>query len=353
MINRNKFLKLMGSVAATTVIPNLGFAKSPNASSTFRLFDFHCHPGAFHRGASDHFIGGDAFRKTTADMNSANVEGAFISIVSDTPLLQITDKGVEPKRKFRKGEAWNIYKLQKSRIDSLINISETQFITSFAELTKESSKVKLLLACEGADFLEGDLERLDKVYDDGVRSIQLVHYTPNNIGDLQTSNPINQGLSSYGKQIVKQMNKLGMVIDVAHASFKTVQDVAEISDSPLILSHSILKNGSESPVSNRAITSDHAKIIAQTGGVIGAWPSGFSTSLNEFVDNTINLIEVVGIDHVGLGTDMDANYKPVIKNYYQVHEWTEELAKKGLADDEIEKLVNGNAHRVLKQALKL
>jgi membrane dipeptidase len=266
--------------------------------------------------------------------------------------LKITEKGIVPKRKFNKGEAWDAYTTQRSGLGELIRTSKAQITTSYDDFTAVGGNVKFLIACEGADFLEGNIERIDEVYLDGVRSIQLVHYTPNDIGDIQTSDPVNQGLSSYGEQIVKRMNKLGMVIDVAHASFKTVQNVAEISNSPIMLSHSILENGSVGPVSNRAIAVDHAKIISQTGGVIGVWPSGFSSDINDFVENTLRLIETVGVDHVGLGTDMDSNYKPVIKNYLEVQNWTNALSEKGLTDEEIGKLVSGNAHRVLKQVLK-
>lgn len=350
MINRNEFLKLVGSFAGVALIPDFGFANASYQDSTFRLIDLHCHPGAFHRGRSAAVD--QAFQKTLMDMNSANVQGAFVSIVTDSSLLQITDRGIVPKRKFNKGEAWNAYKFQRAGLEELITTSEAQIISSYDDFVTAEGNVSLFVACEGADFLEGSVDRLDEVYLDGVRSIQLVHYTPNDIGDLQTSDPLNQGLSAYGRQIVKRMNELGMVIDVAHASFKTVQGVAKTSSSPIILSHSILENGSDGPVSNRAISVEHAKVIAQTGGVIGVWPSGFSSDINDFADSTLKLIETVGLDHVGLGTDMDANYKPVIKSYLEVKHWTNALAEKGLTDEEIRKLVSGNAQRVLKQVLK-
>ena len=348
MINRKEFLKLFGSLAGVALIPDLGLANFISQPSASGLFDFHCHPGAFHKARSD---AAQAFRKTVRDMNSTDVQGAFISFVSDSHLLQITDKGLVPKRKFNKGEAWNAYTIQRSSLNELINTSEAKIISSYDDLVTEGGGVKFLLACEGGDFLEGSIEHIDEVYLDGVRSIQLVHYTPNDIGDLQTSEPTNEGLSAFGREVVKRMNELGMVIDVAHASFKTVQDVVEISNSPIILSHSILKNGSDGPVSNRAIAADHAKIIAKNGGVIGLWPSGFSSDINDFVDNTLKLIEIVGVDHVGLGTDMDSNYKPVIKNYLDVQYWTNALSEKGLTDEELRKLVSGNANRVLRQVL--
>ena len=78
--------------------------------------------------------------------------------------------------------------------------------------------VAAFLACEGGDFLDGNASLLDQMYEDGVRSVQLVHYAPNVLGDLQTSEPQHNGLSKSGKEVVLKMNKLGMVIDFSEIS---------------------------------------------------------------------------------------------------------------------------------------
>ena len=92
--------------------------------------------------------------------------------------------------------------------------------------------------------------------------------------------------------------------------------------------------------------------MLKPGGVIGAWPSGYSSSLEDFAENTIRLIDIVGVEHVGLGTDMDANYKPVMANYSQVEEWTKVLRSKGLSKEEVNKVSGGNAERLLKAVLR-
>ncbi|MDI1321889.1 MAG: membrane dipeptidase [Algoriphagus sp.] len=351
MINRKEFLKLMGSLAGVAFIPDLGFASSKRPISVDGLFDLHCHPAAFFRKGTETYTGDEAFRKSIDSMNSTKVQGAFLSIVSDLPVLKINEGGKITSRKFNEGEAWGEYKRQLSILKELIADSEAKLSTSPEEL-KTVGNVKLFLSCEGADFIEGNLDRINLAYDDGVRSIQLVHYAPNDVGDLQTSDPINSGLSSYGKQIVQRMNELGMVIDLAHATFKTCQDVAEITGSPIMVSHSILQERTFRPVSARAISVKHAELIAETGGIIGAWPSGFSRDMEDFTYNTLRLIDTIGIDHVGLGTDMDANYLPVIADYFDVEKWTDSLSEKGLSGEEIQKLVGGNAKRVLSQVLK-
>lgn len=98
-----------------------------------------------------------------------------------------------------------------------------------------------------------------------------------------------------------------MLIDLAHASFKTVVDVAELSSNPLILSHSQLKWADKQHP--RMLEPEHADAIAATDGVIDMWPSGFGNdTFADFVENTMRLIDLVGVDHVGLGTDMNSRF---------------------------------------------
>jgi membrane dipeptidase len=118
-----------------------------------------------------------------------------------------------------------------------------------------------------------------------------------------------------------------------------------------MLSHGILQLEGRRPLSNRAVTVEHARLIAQTGGLIGVWPSGFNTSFDEFVDNTLRMVEAVGIDHVGLGTDMDGNFKPVFDSYRQTSQWLAGLKSKGLSDDDVRKIAGGNARRLLRKVL--
>ena len=92
-----------------------------------------------------------------------------------------------------------------------------------------------------------------------------------------------------------------------------------------------------------------AKAIAEKGGgVLGAWPAGIGiTDMRGFVDRTFELIDAVGIDHVCMGTDMDANYKPVFDTYANLPHYVVGLARRGLREDEIAKLIGGNFLRIL------
>ena len=218
--------------------------------------------------------------------------------------------------------------------------------------TNNTTTSQFFISCEGGDFLDGKIQRVEQSFREGVRSIQLVHYAPNLLGDLQTWKEEHGGLSKFGRSVVTRMNELGMLIDVAHASAKTVKMVIELSKDPVILSHSILRTLDDHPMSPRAISSDHARMVTENGGIIGMWPSGYSADLNEFVNSTIHMIEAVGIDHVGIGTDMDANFQPVIKDYSEVNLWCQALKKRGLSEKDIQKVGFKNMERILETVLK-
>ncbi len=350
MQNRKQFLKnSLAMVAGYTLLH--GFENEAAAQRTaYFTFDLHCHPGRLFANADSGF-GEVGSTKTVADMKNAHLSGAFFSLVADSPLIKLGATGVSITGKFAPGEAWKEYQRQiKDMRNFLSNVSVN--IGKQKKDLSDSQQLTAYLSVEGGDFLEGNSEKVDEAYQDGVRSIQLVHYVPNKVGDLQTSEPINNGLSVFGKEVVRRMNKLGMLIDVAHANYQTVKDVVSLTDSPVMLSHSILEMESDRPIAKRAISKEHAKLIAQTGGIIGAWPSGFNKSFDEYVDNTLRLVEVVGVDHVGIGTDMDGNFKPVLSSYDQYPTFAEALKTKGFSSNEVEKVMGGNAKRVIGKILK-
>ncbi|MBY0434349.1 MAG: membrane dipeptidase [Cyclobacteriaceae bacterium] len=351
MQTRKKFLKNSLTLAAGySLLRGLEPVMAAPAASYF-TFDLHAHPGQLFASASSGF--GDAIgsTKTLNEMKQTQLSGAFFSLVADSPLIKLGATGVMVTGKFAPGEAWKEYQRQMKVMRDYLDKASVKIGKQKTDLNNSNSSLAAYLAVEGGDFLEGNPDKVDEVYRDGVRSIQLVHYVPNNVGDLQTADPTNNGLSSFGMEVVKRMNKLGMLIDVAHASFQTVKDVAALTDSPIMLSHSILAMEPDRPIAKRAISKEHAKLIAETNGIIGAWPSGFNKSFDEYVDNIVRLVDVVGIDHVGIGTDMDGNFKAVLSSYQQYPVLAESLKARGLSQADAEKVMGGNARRVLGKIL--
>ncbi len=354
MQTRKQFL--INSLSLTSGISLLGrkafsLPRKNSSAASYLSFDLHCHPGrifAMENTGDGKYA--DAY-KTLIEMNASQLSGAFFTLVADSKILKLGPTGVSVTDNFKPGEAWADYKKQLKIIKDFFHVYAVHESTNANDLGK-SNPLAAYLAVEGTDFLEGQVAKLDDAYEDGIRSIQLVHYAPSDIGDLQTSAPMHNGLSALGKDVVRKMNKLGILIDVAHATYQTAKDAANISDSPIMLSHTILEMEADRPIAKRAISKEHAKVIAATGGVIGMWPSGFNKSFDEFVDNTKRMIDVAGIDHVGIGTDMDSNFKPVLSSYSQFPSYAEALKQKGFADNEVEKIMGGNAAGLLKKVFK-
>jgi membrane dipeptidase len=360
MHSRRTFVRgSLAAVASATLLPLVAGASRAHAASGPSLmpsadaltFDMHLHPGAFFYKGAPQYAGDNFVMKTLAEMRAGGMHGGFMSVVSDAPLIQIGANGVTVRGAFEPGEAVREYERQLALLRDLLPKGKARIVTSVTEWERAHADglVGAWLSCEGSEVLDGDPERIDRVYADGVRSIQVVHYVPNAAGDLQTQPAAHGGLSPLGKAMVKRMNARGMVIDVAHAAFATVKDVVSLTSAPIMLSHSILKIDDARPLNVRAISPEHAKLVAQTGGVIGAWPSATNASFDEFVDNTKRLVDVVGVDHVGLGTDMDANLRPVLATYTQFPDWIKALGTRGFSAAEVEKLAGGNMVRLLRR----
>ena len=153
----------------------------------------------------------------------------------------------------------------------------------------------IILDIEGLDFLERKLERLEESYRRGVRTMQLVHYTPNDIGDFQTGTVTHGGLTPFGADVIRACNRLGVVVDVAHATADTVKQAAKVASRPLLLSHTALRGSraqGETPLVERQITPDHARALADTGGSIGIWH--FFATPELYVDGLKEMADVVG-----------------------------------------------------------
>jgi len=319
--------------------------------------DVHCHPGMFFFNGmeipDDPLLGKMASiagfeARTIADMNAGGLSAALFATVADIKLIGASETaGLFARREFEPGEAYADHMRQMSVLKSIVESEAATAALSVADIisAKERGQVAAILTTEGADFLEKKGERIEEAYADGIRCIGLVHYHVNDIGDIQTAAPVHGGLTDFGKEAVKEMNRLGILIDLAHARFETARDAAELSSKPVMVSHSFIANA-DAP-HPRLLSIEHAKVIAATGGLVGAWPAGIgSADFPAFVDKLCRLVDVIGIDHVGLGTDMDANYKPVFSNYRQLPHLPLELRKRGMSDAEISQVLGGNFLRV-------
>ena len=286
------------------------------------------------------------------DMGKAQVTASLFAAVADLPLLGLADGGLTVVREFEPGEAYRDFNRQFDRLLAIADSGVMSLALSPRDIlaAHEASMPAMILCSEGADFLEDRLERIAEVDAKGLRSITLVHYNTNRLGDNQTNPPVHHGLTSFGRDVVSEMNRAGMIIDVAHASAETCAGVLAESRSPVMLSHSNLNSGAvKSP---RFISVEQARMVAATGGVIGAWPAGIgSETLLDFVEQILALVDAVGADHVGVGSDMDGNYKPVLTDYADFPLLAAALLFRGLSEAEVVNILGGNFLRLFEAVI--
>jgi|GEM_PF-220638 len=317
--------------------------------------DSHCHPGMFFFEGTQpedpmlaKMASAAGFEaRTVADMAAGGCSAAFFATVADIHLIGAGKQGLFARREFMEGEAYSNHLRQLATLNRMVEQGLVAQARTPADIlaAKKAGKTAAVFSCEGGDFLEDRIERVEEAWHAGVRSIGLVHYHINHMGDIQTSDPVHHGLTPFGKQAVQEMNRVGMIVDLAHATYLTSKDAVAASTQPVMVSHSFLAD--EKTQHPRLISADHALMVAETGGLIGAWPTGVGNpDFSSFIDRLLRLVDVVGVDHVCLGTDMDANYKPVFTNYRQMPYIPALLKRHSMTDEEIVKILGGNFMRV-------
>jgi membrane dipeptidase len=218
-----------------------------------------------------------------------------------------------------------------------------------------------ILSIEGGDPLAGNPANLDEFYQAGVRIITLVHYRINEIGDIMTAPPSHGGLSTAGEKIVERMQDLGIVVDVAHAHANTLVQIAEISQRPLLDSHTSPCPGSEPSACRRFRTWKEMEVIAKTGGMVCTWPFGGKIGggarRSTFTDWAQELLEMkkrLGMEHVGLGTDGGGNLPDLISGYRDVRDLGKlamAMQDVGLSREDISAYMGENLYRLLQRCI--
>ncbi len=220
--------------------------------------------------------------------------------------------------------------------------------------------------CEGAQFIEGRIERVEEAYRRGLRLMQLVHHANDLVaplGDIQTRPP-NEfgGLTPFGARVVKECNRLHLLMDLAHAAFPMVKGVLDISTQPILFTHTAIDSplgraGKSESMLHRLVTREQARAIADAGGVLGVWLS--FASIGDFVRAVKEMTDAVGVDHVGFGTDTYTGLRSPAAGERRLtnQNWkdqssglayaiTDEMLRQGFTPAEIGKFLGGNFCRV-------
>lgn len=222
-----------------------------------------------------------------------------------------------------------------------------------AEHAKRQGKKIIMRAIENGYAIGKDIGLVKHFHDRGVIYMTLCHNGDNDICDSARGGGEHGGLSAFGKEAVREMNRLGMMIDLSHAAESTFYDVLGLSTQPVVCSHSSCKALCGHA---RNLTDGQIKALAAKGGVMQVTMySGFlreegEATLEDFMLHLEHAISVAGIDHVGIGTDFDGD--GAVKgcsSASQLRNITRELLRRGYSSKEIEKIWGGNWLRVMKK----
>ncbi len=216
------------------------------------------------------------------------------------------------KRNVQPGEAYGRFLTGLTAMDRILEDNDmTRSLTlSDIEAAHKIHKPAVVQSVEGCHFLEGKKERVEVAYKRGLRHLGLLHDTDASVplGDVYTNPPRFGGLTAFGAEVIQECNRLRVLIDLAHASNDTINAALKLAEKPVIISHTGLNTrlGQNANMARmmlpRLISKEQAKIVANAGGVIGVWTHLSDTPL-EYAQNIRAMVDVIGVDHVCIGTD--------------------------------------------------
>jgi microsomal dipeptidase-like Zn-dependent dipeptidase/gamma-glutamyl-gamma-aminobutyrate hydrolase PuuD len=231
-------------------------------------------------------------------------------------------------------------------------------------LNKRSGRKSIMLGIENGKALEGNLQNIQHFKDRGIVYITLCHNGDNDICDSAKGDQTHGGVSGFGQQVIEEMNRLGIMVDLSHAHERSFYDALDLSKTPIVCSHSSCRALCDHP---RNLTDDQMRALAAKGGVcqITLYPgflksdlSPLTSHLSPLSEATIldamqhldHAIQVMGIDHVGLGTDFDGDGGvPGLADASELLNFTRELLARRYCEADIQKIWGGNFLRVMQQ----
>jgi len=242
------------------------------------------------------------------------------------------------------------------------------------EANTKAGKISLPMGMENGAPIGNDLANLKYFYDRGIRYITLTHNKDNQICDAsRDTTHTNKGLSAFGKEVVAEMNNLGIIVDISHVDDETFYQVMEISKAPAMASHSSCRKFS--PKATRDMTDDMIKKLGEKDGVIminfftafldstamktmgefdAAHPN--PTNIETVVNHIDNVVKIAGIDHVGFGSDYDGVSGSLPLGLEDVSKYPDliyTLLKRGYTEEDIEKICFKNAFRVWNKVIEV
>src|SRR5262249_26683923 len=214
------------------------------------------------------------------DLRRQRVAVVAWKLVADGRWIRSTSTGIEQAAEPVPGDLAKYFSASLDRMRSYIAEHKLRTVLTPADVDAcVAGDSGIVLASEGADFLEGRVGNLDAAYEKGLRHLQLVHYIRTPVGDFQTARPVHNGLSEMGKRLVEACNAKGILFDLAHSTVPAVDQALEIAKAPPIWSHGWVDSQAgdwrdQSGYLARRLSLAQARKIAARGGVVGLWGLG-------------------------------------------------------------------------------
>jgi membrane dipeptidase len=280
--------------------------------------------------------------------------------------------------------------------------NDLMLATTAADIRRAAGehKIAALMGMEGGHMIDDDMRLLRDYAALGVRYLTLTHFKNNNWADSSTDKPAHNGLTAFGKDVVRELNRLGVMVDISHVADKTFYDALSVTTAPVIASHSSCRAIANHP---RNMTDDMLRALAKNGGVVminyhaaflseefrvasekrsgnvvaamaalskkcggneacttmegeridheammkGELPK---VSWEKIIEHIDHAVKVAGADHVGLGSDFDGATMPLgLEDASKLPKITDALLKKGYSDVDVQKILGGNILRVMEQ----
>ncbi len=221
-------------------------------------------------------------------------------------------------------------------------------------MNKHQGLKSIMLGIENGIALDGKLENLQHFVDRGIVYMTLCHNGDNDICDSASkSQHTHHGVSAFGEQVIKEMNRLGVLVDMSHAGEESFYQALDISSMPIVCSHSSARALCDHP---RNLTDDQMRALAQKGGVAqttiyhGFLKKDGEATINDVIAHLEHAIDVMGIDHVGLGTDFDGDGGVRgLANSSELINFTRRLLARRFSEHDIQKIWGGNFMRVMEE----
>ncbi|HZK43599.1 MAG TPA: dipeptidase [Syntrophomonadaceae bacterium] len=242
---------------------------------------------------------------------------------------------------------------EKFLSELVINESYIYLVKQYEDINLNNDKIGAVLHLEGAEAIGTDLELLRLFYRLGLRSMGLTWNNRNLLADGVGEGPNAGGLSKFGKKTIKEMQKLGIILDLSHISEQAFFETFDYYDNPIMVTHSNVQGICSH---RRNLSDEQLKTLAQNGGIVGvnqvsSFISEKKADINGLIDHIQYISDYIGVNHVALGSDFDGADDIIMPGIEEYKQWEELLTKRGFMPQEVAKILHGNALRVMEKIL--